>query len=167
MRHPILVLVFLFAAVTLYAQPSKLPIIENIKGYLFYNQNKYSEKSAGTFSENIIDNPDFYLWNTMIGEGSAKGRSNSTLIVVEMTNSLKDEYNSGYVRLTVTNESNKLLLSRTQDFNLYSGRNEFSAAFMIYDTGCEHVKIKAELLDSSKKKVLSVMKKVIEFNCGE
>ncbi|HEY1405769.1 MAG TPA: hypothetical protein VF857_04090, partial [Spirochaetota bacterium] len=56
----------------------RYPRIKAVKGFLYYNESKSGQKSAGTLSENIIDNSNFQLWNVIIGEGSAKGYSQNT-----------------------------------------------------------------------------------------
>ena len=168
MRTYILSLILLIGLPTLtFSQSNTYPQIKSLKGFLFYNQNKIGEKSGGTLSENIIDNKDFYLWNTIIGEGSAKGTSQNTLIVVEIINNPKEHSINGNVRLTVTDEKNKVIFTQVQDYSIFEKGNIFSAPFLLYETGCGNIKIKAELLDKSKKKVISKMEKSIEFNCGE
>ena len=70
-----------------YAQSQDLIYkISSIEAHLFCNlDNDFSDKKvAGTISENVLDNPEFSLWNTIIGEGSAEGSSNQTLIIVNI-----------------------------------------------------------------------------------
>ncbi len=149
------------------SQNPTYPRIKSMKGYLYYNQNNIGEKSVGTLSENIIDNKDFALWNTIIGEGSAKGSSKNTLIVVEIVNNPNQISVNGYIRLIVKNDKNKILFSQTQDYSILEKGNVFKSPFLLYNTGCGYLNLVAELLDSSSKKVISTLKKRIEFECGE
>jgi hypothetical protein len=79
--------------------------ISAIHAKLFYNETRADATTdtavGGTFSENIIGNDDFVLWNTIIGEGSAKGYSNQTVVIVSVTS--KDAVNKSQIlRFTAT-----------------------------------------------------------------
>ena len=91
--------------------------IKNIKAFLYYNESKTLDKenSAGTLSENIVDNKEFHFWNTIIGEGSAKGISNQTLVVVEVNGTPKGFFERK-LRLTV----------KSNDKIVYQKRNGLS-----------------------------------------
>ncbi len=149
------------------AQTTIYPKIQTIKGFLYYNTTNEGMNSTGTISENIIDNSNFALWNTIIGEGSAKGSSKNTLIKITVKNESKQGSSSCYIRLIVTNENNEIIFSQIQGVSYLSSKEIYSAPFLLYDTGCELIKLKAELLDETKTKVLSTIEKKIDFQCGE
>lgn len=167
MRHHIFTLVFFGITQISFAQTGNSPVISAVKAYLFYNQDKYDEKAEGSFSENIIENPKFPLWNTMIGEGAAKAYSNNTFIVAEIAIPKPCEYYGACVRLVVTEEGGKVLYSRKQCISLSLKGISYSVPFLINETGCNKWKLKVELYDLSEKKLLSKMVKEIEFACGE
>jgi len=48
-------------------------VISEIQAKLYYS-------NTGTFSQNILDNPNITLWNVIIGEGSVGGSSENTLV---------------------------------------------------------------------------------------
>jgi len=151
-----------------FSQKYNNPQIKSLKGFLFYNQENFDDKLCDSFSENIIDNSDFSLFNTIVGEGSAKGPSTNTLIIVDIIYNPNISYSNGNVRLIVTDKKNKVIFTQMQNYYLISEKgNTYSAPFLLYDTGCGYLKIKAELIGRSKKGVISVMEKNIEFNCGE
>ena len=146
-------------------QKTTYPKIKDIKGYLYYNQNKIENKLGGTFSENIIDAKDFTLWNTIIGEGSALAPSDNTMIVVEIIADPNESSINGYVKLTATNDKNKVLFSQEQYYSIIEKGNTYSAPFMLINTGCETIKLKAQLIKD--KKTVTMLEKSIIFNCGE
>jgi len=142
--------------------------IGDIKGFLFYNSNKdHSEKKvAGTFSENIIDNTNMDLWNTIIGEGSSEGSSNQTMIVVEINNN-KSEYHERYLKIVCKSEG-KIILEQKIEFAAYSDDGKYYHSVILNDTGCDDIEINAEIFtDHTSSKVESRMVKTIIFNCGE
>lgn len=146
--------------------------IKAIKAYLYYNGENLQDSSVrGSLSENLVDNKDFAFWNTIIGEGSAKAESNQTLVVVEITGHPKS-FLPRTVVLTVSSEG-KQLFRQAQDFSIYDGRKAYSAAFLLYDTGCQPLRLKAEIVDektTGKKKtrtVESTLTKTVPFACGE
>jgi hypothetical protein len=51
--------------------------ITAIKAMLFFEQ-------TATFSKDVLADPNFVFWNTIIGEGDAGGPSSSTLVLVEV-----------------------------------------------------------------------------------
>lgn len=147
--------------------------IDAIKAFLYYNSNKSlsDEKVQGTFSENLIDNTKISLWNTIIGEGDAKGNSNQTFVVVLLKGN-PQQYTDRTIRLT-TYQNNKQVFQQSQEFAILDGAPGYSASFLLYNTGCEEIKLKAEIIKVSivagKKvqKIESSMQKIIAFACGE
>lgn len=142
--------------------------VSNIQAKLFYNENKFEgeiEKKdvLGTFSGNIIDNPEFSLWNTAIGEGSAKGYSNQTIVIVEIISkgmSIKNQI----LKFTATTEK-KILLQQQKIFNCIEDKTKYDLLFLLDNTYCEKITIKAELLKGTK--IVSTLSKIIDFQCGE
>ena len=146
--------------------------IKTIKAFLYYNEEGHDKPSVrGTLSENLIDNKEFALWNTIIGEGSAKAASNQTFVVVELTGNPKDLVERQVV-LTVTAEG-KQIFKQTQSFSIADEGKNYSAAFLLYNTGCQPLKLKAEIVHqttrSGKKQSVteSSLVKSIPFACGE
>jgi hypothetical protein len=123
----------------------------------------YSDK--GTFSRDVLAKPDFGFWNTIIGEGDAEGPSDATLVLVEVSGkSLEGEMQpSRKVELTAVAKG-KVLLKRALNVGLFSDDHKFYAAFWLYDTGCEPVKLTARILGQPQP---SLMSKTIPFECGE
>jgi len=158
----ILAAILLFTT-SIYGQQNQLKI-RNIKAYLFYNQDKI-EKVGGTWSENVIDNNDVVLFNAIIGEGTLKGPARNTLLVVEVVDTV-DVAGGANVRVTVYDKKNKLVFSQEQSASLNGRSNVYHAPFLLYDTGCEILKIKAELLDREKKPYSS-LEKSVDYHCGE
>jgi hypothetical protein len=163
LSHFIVVIFCLLIAIK--GQSQKFPKIKAIKGYLYYNQNDEGNKVGGTLSENIIDNKEFYLWNTIIGEGSAIGPSTNLLVIVEIQIAPTESSDNGRVKLTVFDSKDKVIFSQEQDYSIFEKGNIYSTPFLLNDTGCGLIKLKAELIKS--KKVTSFLEKTIDFECGE
>lgn len=139
MRHFFKIQIFLLLLFSnAYSQNYKCTI-GDIKGYLFYNSNRdYSDKKvAGTFSENIIDNSNMDLWNTNIGEGSAEGSSNQTLIVVEINNNMS-EYHERFLKIVCKSEG-KIILDQRIEFAAYSDDGKYYHSVILNDTGCHDI----------------------------
>lgn len=132
--------------------------ITAIKAMLFYDD-------KGTFSRDVLTKPDFTFWNTIIGEGDAEGPSNSTLVLVEVAgNPSRNEASpSRKVEFTAT-VSRRVVLRRTAEIGLFGDNGKFYAAFWLYDTGCQQVKISARILGQTQ---ASSMNATIPFACGE
>jgi hypothetical protein len=142
--------------------------IFSIKAFMFYNKEEtHSDVArAGGFSDNVIDNKDAVLWNVIIGEGSAEGFSDQTLIVVE----------SGLTPGSVSTERTTLKVEVfAGEQNVYSDETDilffrdkhYFHACMINDTGCSKLLIRATLLETRSKKVLAVLEKTVDYECGE
>ena len=139
--------------------------ITNISAQLFYNQNKENNEKdvAGKFSVNLIDNTEFSLWNTIIGAGSAEGYSNQTIVIVSV-NSKGLSNIEQTLKLTVSS-GGKVLLKESKKFDCIGDIADFKILFLLNDTGCDELLLKAELMNKSK--TLSTLSKTINFRCGE
>ena len=132
--------------------------ITAIKAMLFYD-------GSGTFSRDVLAKPDFSFWNTIIGEGDAEGPSNSTLVLIEISGrpSANEPPPSRRVEFTAV-ASRKVLLKRTTDIGLFGDSGKFYAAFWLYETGCQPIKISARIVGQTQP---SSVTKMIPFACGE
>lgn len=139
--------------------------IQEMKAYLYYNQDSRGNDAGGALSENIIDNDDFVLWNVIIAEGSATSPSGNTLVVVEIVSDSTVFNANGSVRLTAVNDDKKIVFSQDQSFYILGSGAKYYAPFMLYDTGCETLSLKAELI--VEEKVVSEKTGVLSFACGE
>jgi hypothetical protein len=132
--------------------------ITAIKAMLYYEQ-------KGTFSRDMLAKPEMSLWNTIIGEGEAGSPSSSTRVVVEVTGKAGADAptTARKVELTAT-ASGKALLKRAVDISLLEEAGKFYAAFWLYDTGCDHIKLSARIVGQTQP---SAMTRTIPFECGE
>ncbi|MCX6089410.1 MAG: hypothetical protein NTX88_03350 [Candidatus Atribacteria bacterium] len=131
-------------------------LITSVQAFLYYDHN-------GKLSENIIDNPDFHLWNTIIGEGSAEGASNETLVVVEITGEPGVYEPDRKVEFIIQVEG-KTILKFIREIGILSDKGKYYLPFLLYDTGCFPINIVVKITGQSKP---SQMKKTINFQCGE
>ncbi|HEX8247181.1 MAG TPA: hypothetical protein VF599_03270 [Pyrinomonadaceae bacterium] len=139
--------------------------VSDIKAKLFYD-------FAGTFSSaDVINDKDFTLFNTVIGEGSAKGTSESTLVLIEITFGGLDDRNGAQLVYEARGYKGKLL-ERKSIFVSYvdksAGLKKY-VAFILHDTGCAEITVTARLFKDNKPKspLLSRLTKTIPFVCGE
>ena len=141
--------------------------ITNIDAHLFYNlNNDFSDKkAAGTFSENIIDNPDFYLWNTIIGEGPAEGPSRQTLIIVKIEG--KSNTNETRTIQVICKYDDKTVLKQENEFAIFTKSNVYFYAVLLNDTGCGNLEIIASIINAKTKKTEDNKKAAIDYECGE
>jgi hypothetical protein len=131
--------------------------ITAIKAMLFYD-------GKGTFSRDVLAKPDFALWNTIIGEGDAEGASNSTLVLVEIKGNPSENEASPPRKIEFTaSASGRVLLRRTTEIGLFEN-GKYYAAFWLYETGCQPVKLSARIVGQAQP---SSMRKTIPFACGE
>ena len=140
---------FLFFTMLTLSFSSYAVEVSSIEVRLFYN-------GSGTFSEDIIDNKEFILWNTIIGEGSAKEPSDRFYIKVKIAGSV-DTYSDETINLLVqSKETGKVLYSEKFNRFLFSKSGTTYRAIMLADYNCEPL-------------IISVGKvsKLLEFHCGE
>ena len=165
MKTTFLVLFFL-GLINISLAQKPLYSISKIRAHLFYKLNKYADNPlVGTFSENIVDNANFSLWNTAIGEGSAGSPSTQTLVVVEVKG--PNEANDDRTIRVVCKLDGKVITKQETDFSTFTRDNNYSYALILNDTGCGKVEILAEIYNKATKKVESKLMKIIDFGCGE
>lgn len=163
--NKILTLLILFSTMLMVAQTK----ISNIQAKLFYNEkNDNFEKIdfSGTFSDNIIDNNQIGLNNVIIGEGfGVEGNSSQTIVIIEITSNNQITRNQ-IIKVTAT-AGTRVLLEQTQTFNFLSDDaiKKHKLIFLLSDTGCEKIYLKAEILKNNKS--ISTMIKTIDFECAE
>ncbi len=138
--------------------------IDSVQAFLFYAH-------SGKFSENLIDNKNFPLWNVIIGEGSAlPSASQQTMVVVK----LKGE-RGGYPGIKVhfvARSPTRTLCDTTSDTGVFSsgyrpGELELGvwySAFWLDGTGCERLTLEVSIVGEPKEKTI---RKTIDFECGE
>jgi len=135
--------------------------ISGIKAMLFYEQ-------TGTFSKDILADPNISLWNTIIGEGSSGGASSATLVLVEVTGKGGAYETTRKVEMTAafagTGRRAHPPVKRTSEIGIISEKGKFYVPLWLYDTGCSHVTISARIVGQ---KQASSMQKTIKFECGE
>ncbi|HEX8692911.1 MAG TPA: hypothetical protein VF746_10855 [Longimicrobium sp.] len=147
----------LVGAVYARQEPSAPPYrISALRAQLFYSD-------RGTFSRNIIGDSTIALWNTVIGEGTAGGPSNSTLVVVEVAGEAGSYEPGRRVELTAT-AGTKTPLRRVQELGVMSVRGRAYVGYWLYGTGCEEIRLSARLLGQPQ---ASTRRATIPFECGE
>lgn len=130
--------------------------ITGIQAKLYYD-------GTATFSRDVLAAPEFSFWNTIIGGGDAEGPSNSTLVLVEVSGTDATMATpTRKVELTAVT-GRRILLRRAVDIGIFAN-GKFYAAFWLYDTGCQPVKLTARLLGQSRR---STTIKNLPFKCGE
>ena len=130
--------------------------ISAVRAQLFYSD-------RGTLSDDILSRSELSLWNTIIGEGSAGGPSNATLVTVELSGKAGSYERGLSVELVVT-AGKKPLLSKRVAPGVLNRAGHTYAAFWLYDTGCQQLTLVASIVgapDSAKKTA------TIPFQCGE
>lgn len=157
MRNRFLTSLVFCASLAPFAIAAEAPKITDVRAQLFYD-------GKGTLSDNILAQKDLTLWNTIIGEGSAGGASNSTLITVEVSG--KDVAVGGVkVEVVATGHKNKVLGKTVMDVALYDDKTRFYAPLMLTNTGCDPVKVTVRLVGKGAPK--GRVAKTIPFQCGE
>lgn len=146
---------------------NKIYHIDKIRIHLFYNLNNDSNKNkvAGTISDNILDNKDFILWNTIIGEGSAEGSSDQIFVVAEISG--KNSTNEKRILKITCSSEKKILLRQEQEFSIFSVDNHYCYAFLVNNACCGKLKVKLEIINPTSKIIEDQMEKSIDFECGE
>jgi hypothetical protein len=165
MPRPIALLLAVLLAGSLSARPYR-PVtrssappdyrITDLRAQLFYSD-------RGSLSDNLLARPNLALWNTIIGEGDAGGRSTATLIVVEVTGQPDSYGGKRRVELAVSTER-KEILRRQLSFGVVGNQGHAYVGFWLYETGCEPLRISTALLgqpDPSRRVA------TLPFHCGE
>ncbi|HYJ47446.1 MAG TPA: hypothetical protein VEV81_12610 [Pyrinomonadaceae bacterium] len=131
--------------------------ITAVKAMLFFDE-------KGTFSDDLLTQPNLALWNTIIGEGSAGSPSNSTLVLVEVSGKYNPDEAAPNRKVEFTaTAAGKVLLRKSADIRI-GEKGKYYAAFWLYDTGCDKIKLSARLTGQTQP---SSMTKTIPFQCGE
>ncbi len=136
--------------------------ITTIKAMLFY-------EDKGTFSKDVLADPNFAFWNAIIGGGSAEGNSSSTLVMVELSGGSEAYQPMRKIEFTATYKTSgpgarPVVVRRTSGIGIFNKEGKFFAAFWLYDTGCEPVKLYARIIGQAQRSWAS---KTIGFRCGE
>lgn len=128
--------------------------LASISAQLFYS-------NTGTFSGNILDNPNFALWNTIIGEGSAAGPSTSTFVLVKLVGDGRKDFLSADVLTVTTQAEGKASVKRRIDNLNFSKGGEYYEGTWLYGTGCLPLTITVQVNQQPP------VKRKIDFRCGE
>lgn len=131
--------------------------INAMRAMLFY-------ENSGKFSQDILADKNFALWNVIIGAGSAEGASHSTLVVVEVSGKAGSYETGRKIQFTATDAQGRTLVTRGVPTGIMSDAGKFFAAFWLYDTGCSPVTLTARIMGQRQP---SAMTKKIPFACGE
>lgn len=138
--------------------------IVSVQAFLFYAH-------TGKFSENIIDNEKFPLWNVIIGEGTAlPSASVQTMVVVKVKG--EPGLNPGLKLHFVARSPTRTLSDTGSDTGVFSsgyrpGELELGVwytAYWLNDTGCEKITIEVSVFGQPKEQTII---KTIDFECGE
>jgi len=145
-------------------------VIDSIEVRLFYNENDDLKKGdiAGNFSK-PIDDSSFVLWNTIIGAGDAEAPSNQTFVRVHIIR--KDPHSEYTLRSLefLASTATGTLVKRKVSFSMLNefDKSGYYIAFMVCDTGCEELRLNAQIVDPKSGMVESAMSRTIPFECGE
>jgi hypothetical protein len=139
-------------------------------------QAKLFFEGAGTFSDDVLANSHYALWNTPIGEGSAAAPSHSTLVLVEVEGgaaettehgrriSFTASYKYGFVNARGTVENRSVQVKQTATIGFLGKDGKSYIGFWLYDTGCTPVDLTAQIVGQT---LAPVVKRTIGFKCGE
>jgi hypothetical protein len=131
-------------------------VISEVQAKLYYS-------NRGTFSQNILDNPNITLWNVIIGEGSAGGASENTLVQVVVAGQPGSFAKGLAVQLTAKTPT-RTLLDRRSNVGVMNTNGWHYAGFWLYETGCEPVELTVKLIGEGGGQTVT---KTIPFECGE
>lgn len=131
--------------------------IAAIRAFMFLEE-------SGTIDPRDMTDGKVTLWNTIIGEGDAKGPSSTTVIQVELAGPTFAN-TSGSLELVVTADGKKLLKQKVGVDTLFSEGAKLVVPFLVYNTGCDELAITATYTTPGKKKVKKTA--TVPFSCGE
>ena len=131
-------------------------VITKLQAKLYYS-------NRGTFSQNILDNPNITLWNVIIGEGSVGGASENTLVQVVVAGQPESFAKGLAVQLTAKTPT-RTLLDRRSNVGVMNTNGRYYAGFWLYGTGCEPVELTVKLVGEGGGQTVT---KTIPFECGE
>lgn len=125
--------------------------VADIKAQLLYER-------SGTLSVDLTATPDFAIWNTIIGAGSALEPANDILVSAVVSG--PGEHNLGTpLTIKVRDERGKVIGSRT--FATGLADKTYVRSLLLQDVGCAgELKIEAQLGQSVRRETLDMM-------CGE
>lgn len=127
----------------------------SLRAMLFYSD-------RGTFSPDLIAHP-VSLFNTVIGEGSAGGASNATLVVAVVSGEAGSYDPTRRVELTVTSGGREVF-KRAEDTSVMSRDGRTYVGFWLYGTGCRRLQLSARILGQTPSTPVTA---TIPFRCGE
>lgn len=146
-------------------QRSSAYTISAIQARLFY-------ENKGAFSGDVLADKNFALWNVVIGEGSAEGPSNATLVLVEVSGSAGAYEPMRKVEFVATirrsrrglSSAKDVLVRRTLGTGILNAKGKWYAAFWLYGTGCEPISLSARIAGQARQ---ASLQRTIDFRCGE
>src|SRR5688572_114818 len=97
---------FLVVASGLWSGSAHAAEIGRIGAHLVYEE-------TGRLSPDILTQPDFVAWNTVIGEGSAEEPANDLLVMVEVMGGGGQENITGTLEITARGENGRVLATRS------------------------------------------------------
>lgn len=152
------------AAPGLTSEPSSSNSAQRAQAAITEVQAKLFYANSGRFSSNLYEKKDLVLHNVIIGEGSGvEGPSENTLLVLTVTGSPKSSVEGLELHVTAKTVS-RTLLDRKCEVGIFNTNGNWYAPFMLYDTGCEPVEIKATLGSGPNPQVVTGS---IDFSCSE
>jgi hypothetical protein len=147
---------FASAALTLFAGSAGAQTVhvEDIRVQLFY-------ENSGVLSEALTKIKDLTLWNTIIGEGSAKGPATSFLISVVLRGKPASFVKAERVVVTVFDESKKAkIVQRRFDSFSFDDEGRVIKPVFVEDNTCTPIRITARSKGDTKTITMP-------FKCGE
>jgi hypothetical protein len=147
---------FLFVAATgLWPACAQGAEIGRIRAQLVYEE-------TGRLSEDILAQPDFVAWNTIIGEGSAEEPANDLLVMVEVTGRGGQENIAEALEIAAQGDNGRALATRRFGESLLtSDDGHVWKSLWLSDVGCAgHIQIIARIGRSTRQAEL-------DLDCGE
>jgi hypothetical protein len=157
MKTPTRTLGLLAAAALLGAGPTMAaePAIhlDHIEARLLY-------ETSGQLSENVAPPSEFALWNSVIGEGSAREPASDVLVSVVLVSDAEQATGEGVLTILVRDAKGKVLATRRFD-GLFINAHRAVRSVLVPDASCAGpVTIEATWAGRTKKTD-------IDFACGE
>jgi hypothetical protein len=117
--------------------------------------------NTGTFSANIIDNPNFNLFNISIGEFSPQGPSTELFVVVELVGDADPNVVSLDQLAVTTQTAGGPPLRRQTRLLQLSDKGEHFEGFWLNEIKCGVLNITAQINQQAP------VHKSVNFTCGE
>ncbi len=134
------------------AKPKNIDFrVQDIKAQLLYEQ-------TGQLSEDITANTDFFAWNTIIGEGSAKENANDVLVTAVIIG--PDQFNTTIPFVIEAKRKNGTKIGQRIIQNMLLEKNTLRS-LILYNVGCEGTIVLTAKFGKS------VRTEKIELPCGE